>query len=75
LLNEARYSSTSLLHTARDEAELHVPPLLAMHPLDPTPRLVNLYACGVDDYRDGSLGLPEAPVRVDAEVEDPFPEA
>ena len=56
------------------EVQLHVPPLLPVLSLDPAAGLLNLYAGGVDGYRDRLLGLLEATVGVDAEAEDPFPE-
>ena len=55
------------------EVELHVPLLLAVHPLDPPSGLLDLYAGGVDCDGDGVVRLPEHTVGVDVQVEDAFP--
>jgi hypothetical protein len=60
---------------ADGEVELHVPALLPMHPLYPSPGLVDLDSGGVDGDCDGFGGFPEAPVGVRVESEDAFPES
>jgi hypothetical protein len=52
-------------HGVDGEVELHDLLLLPVLPLYPAPRLLNLYAGGVDGYDDGLIRLLEALVGVD----------
>ena len=57
------------------EVELHVPLLLAVLPLYPASRLLDLYAGGVDGDAYGLGGVFEVLVGVSWLAEDPFAEA
>jgi len=50
------------------EVKLNVPPPLIVLPLDPVPRLLDLYLDVVDCDADWLVRLPEAPVVVDGFV-------
>jgi hypothetical protein len=55
-------------HSLDGEVKLNVPPPLIVLPLDPLPRLLDIYLDVVDCDADWLVRLPEAPVVVDGFV-------